>query len=144
MNTLLLVVVLALATGDTSTLVNASKATKAKRKTSTTRVITNADVKKSKGKLVEQKPTAPADAPPSQTLTEKYEAERAQRAASEARLASAQALVNDLERELARIEQSYYDENDLDRRDREIVKRFNDTKAKLDAARKELDAAKPQ
>jgi hypothetical protein len=34
-------------------------------------------------------------------------------------------------------------ENDLDRRDRELVKRFNETKRKLDAARLELEALQP-
>ena len=35
----------------------------------------------------------------------------------------------------AAIEQAYYDENDLAKRDTEIVKKFNDVKAKLDATR---------
>jgi hypothetical protein len=40
---------------------------------------------------------------------------------------------------LATLEQQYYEENDLDRRDGELVRRFNDTKAKLELAKKELE-----
>ncbi len=119
-------------------LTDAAKDAKAKRKKSTSKVITNADVKKSKGKIVET-PNVSATAPEKEpTLTEKYEARRAaDKVASENR-AKLETLVADLEKELAALEQQYYDENDLARRDGEIVKKFNDTKAKLDAAKSEL------
>lgn len=119
-------------------LVDAAKEAKSKRKKSTSKVITNADVKKSKGKIVETPnvPAAPVEKEP--TLTEKHEAQKvADKVANELR-AQHEKLVADLEKELAAIEQQYYDENDLNRRDTEIVKKFNDVKAKLDAARNEL------
>ena len=116
-------------------LTNAAKGAKSKRQKSTSKVITNADVKKSKGKVVETPniPAAPVGKEP--TLTEQHEAKKAaDKAANEIRVKREQ-LVADLEKELAAIEQQYYEENDLNRRDTEIVKKFNDVKAKLDAAR---------
>jgi hypothetical protein len=140
----LLIVTLCLATaalafaGD---LTDAAKGAKSKRKKSTSKVLTNTDVKKSKGKIVETpniSPTAPEQQP---TLTEKYEAQKAaDKAASELR-AKQQQLVADLEKELAAIEQQYYDENDLNRRDTVIVKKFNDVKAKLEAAKTNVGRA---
>jgi hypothetical protein len=59
------------------------------------------------------------------------------------KLAAAKATVAQFEKELATIEQKYYEENDLDRRDAELVRRFNDTKMKLEAARKELEVLEP-
>ncbi len=119
-------------------LTDAAKDAKSKRKKSTSKVLTNADVKKSKGKVIET-PNVPATLPEKEaTLTEKYEAQRtADKVASEQR-AKSEKLVADLEKKLAALEQQYYEENDLDRRDGEIVKKFNDTKAKLDAAKAEL------
>ncbi len=137
----------AVAQTDTSALVEASKAAKSKRKTSSTKVITNADVKKSKGKVT-QKPastTPAAETKKEPGLVEKYEADRAARIAAEERLAAAQARVTELEAELARIEKSYYEENDLDRRDQVITRQFEDTKAKLEEARNAaVAAADPQ
>ena len=117
---------------------DAAKGAKAKRKKSTSKVITNADVKKSKGKIAETPnvSTAPIEKEP--TLTEKYEAQRAADKASSELRAAREKRVADLEKELAAIEQQYYDENDFIRRDTEIVKKFNDVKAKLDAAKSEL------
>ena len=119
-------------------LTNAAKDAKAKRKKSTSKVLTNADVKKSKGRIVET-PNISATAPAKeQTLTEKHEAQKAaDRTAAELR-ASQEKLVADLEKQLAALEQQYYEENDLNRRDTEIVKKFNDVKAKLEAARAQL------
>ena len=133
----------AAAQSDTSALVEASKDAKAKRKSSKSRVITNADVKKSKGKVIETAATGATDVKPQPSLVEKHAADRAARAASEARVAAAKARVEELERELARIETSYYEENDLDRRDTVIAKQFEETKKRLDAARQELEAAAP-
>jgi len=137
MKLLLLALMLAALQSDTTALVEASKDAKAKRKASTTKVITNADVKKSKGKVV-QKPGAAAPAAetkPEPTLLEKQAAERAARLAAEARLASAQKRVADLERELAAIETNYYETNDLDYRDKVLVPRFNEVKKQLDEYR---------
>jgi hypothetical protein len=118
-------------------LVDAAKDAKAKRKKSTAKVITNADVKKSKGKIATTSaPTTPVASEP--TMMEKHKATRAAEKLAAERKAAATALVATLEKELASIEQRYYEENDLDRRDVELVKRFNDTKARLDAARADL------
>jgi hypothetical protein len=138
MKTLALLVTLCLCTaafaGD---LTNAAKGAKSKRKKSTSKVITNADVKKSKGKVVET-PNLSATVEKQPTLMEKHEARRAaEKTANELRTKQEQ-LVAGLEKELAAIEQRYYEENDLHRRDTEIVKKFNTVKAQLDAARAQV------
>ena len=121
-------------------LVSASKAAKAKKKTSTTKVITNADVKKAKGKVVENNaPAKPADPVPEQTTMERYNADRAARAVLEQQLVAANATVAALEKALTVIEQQYYEENDLDKRDREIARKFDDVQTQLEAARKTRD-----
>jgi hypothetical protein len=117
---------------------DAAKGAKSKRKKSTSKVITNADVKKSKGKIVQTPNVSAMPVEKEPTLTEQYEAQRAaEKTASELR-AQREKAVADLEKELAALEQQYYDENDLNRRDTIIVKKFNDVKTKLDAARGEL------
>ncbi|MDQ3283440.1 MAG: hypothetical protein M3Q69_18730 [Acidobacteriota bacterium] len=126
---------------DTKTLVDTAKAAKVKRKASSSRVLTNADVKKSKGKLGETKlPPGPIDTTKEESLVEKQETMRKVRAEHSAQLAAAEAAVARLEKEVASLEQQYYDENDLDLRDRELVQRFNEKKKALDAARAELVA----
>ncbi len=124
---------------DTSALVEASKNSKAKRKGSTTKVITNADVKKAdKSKVTTRKGTAePVE--PQPTLMEKHEAERKVRLDKEGKLKVLNETIAGLEKELARLEQTYFETNDLNYRDTELVKRFNETKAKLDEARKQRD-----
>ncbi|HET8796143.1 MAG TPA: hypothetical protein VFO89_00540 [Thermoanaerobaculia bacterium] len=139
MKALTLILALCLGTaalaGDLTT---AAQGAKSKRKKSTSKVITNADVKKSKGKIVETPNLSPAPVEKEPTLTEQFEAKKAaEKAANELR-AKQEQLVADLEKELAAIEQQYYEENDLNRRDTEIVKKFNDVKAKLDAARMQI------
>jgi hypothetical protein len=140
--TLALLVLLASPQSDTSALVEASKKAKSKRKTSTTKVITNEDVKKSKGKIVERPGTPQPDPAPEPTETEKYEAARAARIEREANIAAAEKLVAELTAALEKIEQAYYDENDLDRRDTVIVKQFEETKKKLDEAQAALEASR--
>ena len=133
--------VLALAqSGDTTALVEASRESKAKRKTSTTKVITNADVARAKSKVV-QRPGVAVEVKPAPTLTEKHEAERKERQEREAKLKTLNETIARLETELARLEQSYYEENDLDYRDTEIATRFAETKKKLDEARRQRDQA---
>lgn len=145
MNTLITAVLLLSLTqqqGDTSALVEASKNAKAKRKGSTSKVITNADVKKAdKSKVTQRKSAATESAPaePEQTLMEKHEAERTARLLHEQKSKTLGDAIALLEKELAKLEQSYYEANDLDYRDTVIVKRFNETKAKLDEARKQLE-----
>jgi hypothetical protein len=146
MKLLLLAFVLAALQSDTTALVEASKDAKSKRKTITTKVITNADVKKSKGKVAQKAGTPPpaAEAKPEPTSLEKQAMDRAARQIAEARLATAQKHVTELERELAAIETSYYETNDLDYRDKVLTKRFADVKARLDQAKKELSASSSQ
>ena len=144
---LLLIALLLLA--DTTAVVDASKTAKEKRKKSTTKVITNSDVKKSKGKLQETNvgPAPSADAAAgggaTQSTTEKHEADKKARKENEAAIAALDKQIADLEQELARVEQSYYEENDPDRRDTEIVRRFADVKKQLDAARVARDSVSP-
>jgi len=141
---LLAVLLIAATTAFGDDLVDAAKAAKAKRKKSSTKVITNADVKKAKSKLAENKPTeVAAAAVPVESSLEKQARERHERTDADVKLAAAKATVAKFEKELAAIEQKYYDENDLDRRDTELVRRFNETKAKLDAARKVLELLEP-
>jgi hypothetical protein len=123
-------------------LVDASKEAKTKRKKSTTKVITNADVRKSKGTLIDT--TAPADPlpPAGPGMVEQHEAAMQARAALAAKTALLEKQIALLEKDLAAVEQSYYDESDLRRRDTEIVRRFTETKQRLDEARAQLAVAK--
>jgi membrane-bound lytic murein transglycosylase B len=131
------------ATATTPDVVEVAKAAKEKKKKSTTKVITNADVKKAKARVGETKIVAPVEPAPKKSLAEEYETSYRDRLVNDEKVAVTRKKVADLERELAAVEQSYYEENDLDKRDTEIVKRFNDTKAKLEQARKDLAALAP-
>ena len=122
---------------DTKPLVDAAKDAKAKRKTSTTKVITNADVKKSPGKLVTP-PAKPAPPPPPKPKPVDEDELYRQRVAADAALADAQQKVTDLQRELRSIEESFYEENDPDVRDRVITAKFAETKKRLDDAKAAL------
>lgn len=119
-----------------SDLVAAAKKAKAGRVAIPRKVITNSDVKKAKGKLIElpatSKPLASLSAP---TSIEKQDAERKIAAAEQHAQADAEKKVADLEKELAAIEQTYYEENDPAFRDDVIRKRFEQKKLELDAAR---------
>ena len=121
-----------------SDLADAAKGAKSKRKKSSSKVLTNADVKKSKGRIAETPNLSAEPAGKQPSMLEQHAAKRAaDKATGELRAKQAQ-LVADLEKELAAIEQQYYQENDPNRRDTEIVKKFNDVKAKLDAARAQI------
>ncbi|HYO77860.1 MAG TPA: hypothetical protein VE010_15480 [Thermoanaerobaculia bacterium] len=125
---------------DAAKVLETAKAAKAKRKKSTARVITNADVKKSKGSVVvTNQAQAPLEGPAEESLVDKQESMRSERATYDTRYAAAKATVDALQKELAALEQQYYEENDLDRRDREIVRRFEETKKKLALATTELE-----
>jgi hypothetical protein len=115
--------------------VSAAKESKAKRRKSTTKVITNADVKKSKGKIATTPNVSGEPVAPQPTLMDKHNAARAAEQVAAKQRAASDALIASLEKSLAAIEQQYYNENDLTRRDTELVKRFNDVKARLDAAK---------
>jgi hypothetical protein len=129
---------------DDSPLVKAAKANGGPKK-STKKVITNADVKKSSGKVTTvpaaaKSTTAPATAPPLSIADQDKLLH--DRAAAQKRTDAAQAKVNDLDKELDRLEQAYYAENDPNYRDKTIAARFEQTKQQLDSARKELAEAR--
>ena len=127
---------------DDSPLVKAAKANGGPKK-STKKVITNADVKKSSGKVTNvpaaTSTTAPAAAPMTIADQDKLLHDRA---AAQKRTDAAQTKVNDLDKELDRLEQAYYAENDPNYRDKTIAERFEQTKQQLESARKELAEAK--
>jgi hypothetical protein len=127
----------------TDDLVATAKAAKAKRKKSTTKVITNADVKRSKGKVIENGTLPPLDETPGPGMLEMHEAAMKARHANAEKVAAAEKTIAGLESELRAIERAYFEENDATVRDRDVVRRFKDTKAKLDAARQELAALIP-
>ncbi|HET7711100.1 MAG TPA: hypothetical protein VFL80_04150 [Thermoanaerobaculia bacterium] len=106
------------------------------------KVITNADVKKAKGKVVVLPPKEPLpeEASPKKGLSAD-DAYRERRKANE-RVAAAEKAVAELERELVRLEQNFYDANDPNYRDDVIQKRFEQTKQQLDGARKNLADAR--
>jgi len=135
----------AIGLADDSPLVKAAKASGGPKKKSTKKVITNADVKKSTGKIA-IRPAKEGPSTPAQTDTkgslEKQDDARHARAAASVRLSAAQKKVDELEKELRRIEDSYYAENDPNYRDSTIQQRFNQTKKQLDDARKELADAR--
>lgn len=128
-----------------SALVKAAKSSGGPKRKSTKKVITNDDVRKSKGKLVslppKPVPTTAASGPPKGSLEKQDDQRRAQSVAT-GRVSIAQAKVTDLEKELARLEQAYYEAADPNYRDTTIQTRFNQTKRQLDDARKELADAR--
>lgn len=126
-----------------SSLVDAAKKNKKSRGKSTTKVLTNSDVKKSKGKLlVVDKPAPPAVATSSVGPISQHAADRKAIRGAEEILALEEKKVAELEKELFRIEQTYYDENDPNYRDDVIQKRFDQTRRQLDAARQNLADAR--
>lgn len=142
------VLLLALAGGSTGLrgdddLVATAKAAKAKRKKSTTKVITNADVKKSKGKVIQKGALPPLDESPKPGLLEQQATERKARLENAEQVAALEKTIAGLQAELTAIERAYFEENDGNVRDRVIVRRFTDTKTKLDAAKQELAALVP-
>jgi hypothetical protein len=125
--------------------VRAAKEQKAKRKSSTSRVITNADLPKAKGKVVESAREMTPVAPPSaEGSLERHEAARRAALLAAEQIAAAERLVQSIEIELASIEKSYFDESDLDRRDSEIVRRFEETAERLRRAREALEVLRPK
>ena len=120
-------------------LVEAAREGKRKRAKSRTEVITNEDVRQAKGNVTTTK-AAPAPEPEAADVMSHEEA-KAARIAAELRLEVAEANAEQLAAELARIEQQYYAEDDLDRRDRVIVRRFDEVRVRYDEAAKELETA---
>jgi hypothetical protein len=142
---LMFCVAAAIAVADDSPLVKAAKSNGGPKRRTTKKVITNDDVKKSKGRLVDlptkPAPVATAAGPVKGSLAKQDDQRRGQAVASQ-RVAIAQAKVNDLEKELLRLEQAYYEAGDPNYRDTQIQDRFNQTKRQLDGARKELADAR--
>ena len=142
---LLFCVAASAAAADDSPLVKAAKANAGPKRKTTKKVITNESVKKSKGKLVDQ-PTKPAPAPapagPVKGSLQKQDDQRRAQAVASQRLATAQTKVDELEKELLRLEQAYYEAGDPNYRDTKIQDRFNQTKRQLEDARKELADAR--
>lgn len=128
-----------------SDLVAAAKKAKAGHVAIPRKVITNADVKKAKGKLIElpagAKPVATA---PQTNTIEQHNAQMKAAAAAEKAEAAAAKKVADLEKELAAIEQSYYEENDPAFRDDVIKKKFDSKKTELETARQQLATSNKQ
>jgi hypothetical protein len=131
---------------DDSPLVKAAKASGGPKRKTTTKVITNEDLMKSPGKAMATPPPAakpaiaPAVAPKGSIAAQDKRLH--DRAAAQKRTDVAQAKVNDLDKDLDRIEQAYYAENDPNYRDKTIAERFEQTKHQLETARKELAEAR--
>lgn len=127
----------------TDDLVKSAKTAKVTRRKSATKVITNKDVKKSKGKLIE---LPKSDKPVAKTTGVKTVAEQdvdyRQRREANEHLAAAQKKVDALQKELDAIEQRYYEENDPNYRDNVIQQRFQQTKRQLEDAQRELADAR--
>jgi len=128
---------------DDSPLVKAAKANGGPKK-SKTKVITNADVKKSTGKIATTPAAATSTAPaaPAPMTVADQDKLLHDRAAAQKHTDAAQAKVNDLDKELDRLEQAYYAENDPNYRDKTIAERFEQTKKQLESARKDLAEAR--
>jgi len=132
---------------DDSPLVKAAKANNGgTKKKIPKKVITNADVTKGSGKT-SSPPSAAKPAATTRAATPKgsiaeQDKLRHDRAEAQKRTDVAQAKVADLDKELDRLEQAYYAENDPNYRDKNIAERFEQTRKQLETARKELADAR--
>ena len=126
-----------------SPLVKAAKSTGGPRK-KTTKVITNDDVKKSANKAPATPPKDAANPSPADTKgpLQKQDEQRRARIAAVKRVTDAETKAAELEAELRRLEQAYYEEADLNRRDTVLVPRFEQTKKQLDEVKAELTNAR--
>ena len=138
-----LLLLMLLAPQDDSPLVKAAKAAGGPHKP-TGKVITNEDVKKAAAKPSSVPPAAsPAPAPAAaKTPLQKLAEERHARADAVKRAETAEKKAAELEAELRRLEQAYYEEFDLNRRDTVLMPRFEQTKKQLDEAKQELADAR--
>ena len=140
-----LILILLLLAADDSPLVKAAKASGGPHKKSG-KVITNVDVKKAAAKT--QATTAPtptlALSPTTDTKSplQKLDEQRKSRVALAKRLDAAEKKVAQLEAEMRGLEQAYYEESDLNKRDTVLVVRFEQTKKQLDEAKRELANAR--
>ena len=135
---------------DDSTLVKAAKANGGLKKPMPKKTITNKDVKSSKGKIKEVPNAGRASARPADdersearpTSVQEFEGRKKSEAAAQKRVADATDSVAELEKELTRVEQSYYEASDLNYRDTTLTARFAQTKKQLDAAHAQLTDAR--
>ena len=125
----------------TADLIEAARRAKERRKKSRAKVLTNEDVRKSKGKIIEGPPGEMTVVAPGPTSMQQHRDSLVATKAAEARAAAAEKRAEKLSRELAAVELSYYEEDDLDRRDSVIVARFTEVKRQLDEAKRELEEA---
>lgn len=125
-----------------SPLVKAAKANGGAKKKIPKKTITNADVTKGSAKASTPAKPAPPPAVPSKGSIAEQDKLRHDRAEAQKRTDAAQAKVADLDKELDRLEQAYYAENDPNYRDKNIAERFEQTKKQLETARKELADAR--
>jgi hypothetical protein len=144
MKPLSLVLLLCLAAGigarADEALVKASEEARSKRKKPTSRVITNADVKKSKGVLIDSKTATASPVPKSgPSRTELYEAEKKAKALLDETIARLEAEAAQLEKQVTALELAYYDESDLTRRDTVIAPQFREAKAALTDKQRQID-----
>ena len=125
-------------------LVKTAQESKARRKKSSTKVITNKDVKQAKGKLIvlDTPPAKKAEKTEGASSLQIQDATLRERREAKDRLDSAQKKVDGLQKELDVVEASYYQENDPNYRDDVIQKRFAQTKRQLDDARQDLANAR--
>jgi hypothetical protein len=130
-------------------LVEASKAAKAAREKKggkKRKVITNADVKKSKGKLdtyvPKELPAGTEVTVVTTSMLEQHERNRRALKAAEERHAIAEKRVSELQKDLNALELSFYEENDPNYRDGVIQQRFAQTKRQLEESRTELANAR--
>ena len=128
----------------TRELVKRAAEAKAKRKKSSTKVITNKDVKKSKGKLIELPPSAQKPQPKVSTIPTAAEQDAMyhDRKAADEHLDAAQKKVDELQKALDDIEQRYYEENDPNYRDNVLQQRFQQTRRQLEDAQQKLANAR--
>lgn len=138
---LLLSLALALTAVAGDDVIKAANEAKRARKKSRTPVITNEDVRKSKGTLVVREADAAPPVAAEEDPVARQQRLRRERKEIDARLTAAEETVATLEAKLRSIEQSYYDEPDPDRRDSVIASEFAAVSEKLKAAREELAAA---
>ncbi|HXI12462.1 MAG TPA: hypothetical protein VNM92_07430 [Thermoanaerobaculia bacterium] len=133
---------------DSASLVEAAKKGKARKKGSKPAVkITDADVRKSSGALTLPAGVVPAKStqgprPVALSETERLDEKRKGAEQARALVAKASLDVAALERELARLEDDYYAENDAAYRDDVLRKRFEQTKRHLDRSRQSLHDAR--
>ncbi len=138
----------------TEDMVTAARAAKAKRVATKgkKKVITNADVKRARGRLIfisdgsHQKEAAkqPLSAEDRRTLNQRDDDRIRDRKSAEEKLTSTTEQVDDLRAALAVAEQKYYESNDPGYRDSVLRERFETARTRLESARNEAAAARDE